>query len=89
MKRMPEIAEVIPANFAHGELRLRDRWYLGRSLRGRYDEAIVLPNTFKSALIPFFADIRLRVGFVGEMRFGLLNRWRWGEKKLPRMMSSS
>jgi len=73
MKRMPEIAEVIPAPFRHGELRLKDRWRLGRSLRQRYDEAIVLPNTFKSALIPFFAGIRLRVGYVGESRYGLLN----------------
>jgi heptosyltransferase-2 len=86
MKRMPEITEVIPANFRHGELRLKDRWYLGRSLKGRYDEAVVLPNTFKSALIPFFADIRLRVGFVGESRYGLLNVvHKLDEKKLPLM----
>ena len=86
LKRMPEIAEVIPAPFAHGELRLKDRWHLGRGLRGRYDEAIVLPNTFKSALIPFFADIRLRVGYVGESRYGLLNVvHKLDEDKLPLM----
>jgi heptosyltransferase-2 len=74
LRRMPEIDEVIEARFAHGYLRLSARWRLGRSLRSRrYDEAIVLPNTFKSALIPFFADIPLRAGFVGELRYGLLN----------------
>jgi len=55
LRRMPEIADVIDAPFAHGELKLGARWRLGRSLQPRaYDEAIVLPNTFKSALIPFF-----------------------------------
>ena len=86
MKRMPEISDVIPSPFRHGELRLKDRWYLGRSLRQRYDEAIVLPNTFKSALIPFFADIRLRVGFTGESRYGLLNVvHKLKEERLPLM----
>ncbi len=74
LRRMPEINEVIEVPFGHGELGLLARWRLGRSLRSRgYDEAIVLPNTFKSALIPFFAGIPLRAGFVGESRYGLLN----------------
>src|SRR5690349_24405820 len=84
---MPEIAEIIEAPFGHGELKLAARWTLARSLRGRaYDQAIVLPNTFKSALIPFFAGIPLRVGFVGELRYGLLNRvHKLDEKALPLM----
>jgi heptosyltransferase-2 len=74
LRRMPEIGEVIDAPFGHGELKLFARWRLGRDLRRRsYDEAIVLPNTFKSALIPFFAEIPLRAGFVGEWRYGFLN----------------
>jgi heptosyltransferase-2 len=73
-RRMPEIDEVITAPFDHGELKLAARWRLGRSLRSRrYDKAIVLPNAFKSALVPFFAEISLRAGFVGESRYGLLN----------------
>ncbi len=74
LARIPEISEVIASPFAHGELKLRARWKLGRDLaKRRYDQAIVLPNSFKSALIPFFADIPLRAGYVGESRYGLLN----------------
>jgi len=74
LRRMPEIDEVVDAPFDHGELALAARWRLGRSLRSRrYGKAIVLPNTFKSALVPFFANIPLRAGFLGEARYGLLN----------------
>jgi len=73
-QRMPEVRETIESPFGHGELALRGRWRLGRSLAARgYVEAIVLPNTLKSALVPFFADIPLRAGYVGESRYGLLN----------------
>ncbi|HET7767102.1 MAG TPA: lipopolysaccharide heptosyltransferase II [Burkholderiales bacterium] len=75
LRRMPQIAEVIDAPFAHGELGLGARLRLAAKLRARrYDEAFVLPNTLKSALIPFLAGIPVRTGFVGELRYGLLNR---------------
>jgi heptosyltransferase-2 len=88
LRRMPEIGEVLDAPFGHGELMLAARWRLGRALRARaYDQAIVLPNTLKSALIPFFAGIPLRTGFVGELRLGLLNRvHRLDEQALPLMV---
>jgi heptosyltransferase-2 len=74
MRRMSEVHEVIAVPFRHGGLQLRERWKVGRALRGRgYQQAIVLPNTWKSALSPFFADIPLRSGYVGESRYGLLN----------------
>jgi heptosyltransferase II len=73
-RRMPEVDEVISAPFRHGPLQLGARWRLGRELRQRgYDQAFVLPNTLKSALVPFFARIPRRVGYVGEFRHGLLN----------------
>ena len=74
VRRMPEVDQAIAAPFRHGALQLRERWRLGRALQARrYDQAIVLPNTWKSALLPFFADIPLRSGYVGESRYGLLN----------------
>ena len=87
LRRMPEIAEVIEAPFGHGELKLSARRRLGRSLLSRgYSEAIVLPNSFKSALIPFFAGIPRRTGFVGELRYGLLNVvHKLDEERLPLM----
>ncbi len=73
-RRMPEVHEVIEVPFRHGGLQLGSRWRLGRALRARgYQQAIVLPNTWKSALVPFFAHIPVRAGYVGEARYGLLN----------------
>ena len=74
-RRMPQVREVITVPFRHGGLQLRERWRVGRALRERgYQQAIVLPNSWKSALAPFFARIPLRSGYVGESRYGLLNR---------------
>ena len=74
-RRMAEVDEVITAPFRHGPLQLAERWKLGRKLKERgYDEAIVLPNSWKAALPPFFAGIPVRSGYVGEARYGLLNR---------------
>lgn len=74
LRRMPEVDAVIEAPLRHGALELKARWRLGRGLRGRgYGQAIVLPNSWKSALVPFFADIPVRSGYVGESRYGLLN----------------
>mgnify|MGYP000894184761 FL=1 len=75
LARMPEVRKVLDNPFAHGEFNLAARWHLGRELRAEgYDEVIVLPNSWKSALSPFFAGIPVRSGYVGEARVGLLNR---------------
>ena len=74
VRRMAEVDEVIAVPFRHGALDLGGRWRLSRMLAQRgYDRAIVLPNSWKSALVPFLAGIRQRAGYVGEMRYGLLN----------------
>lgn len=85
---MPEVNEVIINPFPHGSLQLGARYQLGKKLRtDKYDQAIILPNSLKSALVPYFADIPLRTGFVGEMRYGLLNDVRkLDKKKLPLMV---
>ena len=74
LRRMPEVNGVLDNPFGHGELKLKARWRLGRELAARgYDAVYVLPNSLKSALIPFFAGIPRRIGFKGEMRHGLVN----------------
>jgi heptosyltransferase-2 len=86
-RRMPEVGEIIEVPFRHGELALGARLRLARRLRRRrYAEAIVLPNSFKSALVPFLAGIPRRIGFRGEGRVGVLNvRHRLDEAALPLM----
>jgi heptosyltransferase-2 len=74
LQRMPEVREAIEMPLGHGRLDLKVRYGLGRSLAGRgYGQAILLPNSLKSALVPFWANIPKRTGWVGEMRYGLLN----------------
>lgn len=73
LERMPEVGRALSLPFAHGELRLGERRRLGKELIGHYDQAIVLPNSLKSALLPWWAKIPLRTGWKGEMRYGLLN----------------
>jgi len=86
--RMPYIHDVIDMPIGHGRLEFFRRRQLGRSLRNRqYLRAIVLPNTLKSALIPYFAMIGQRIGFHGEMRYGLLNDRRLlDEKGMPKLV---
>jgi len=73
-ERMPEIRRAITSPAGHGELGWGKRRNIGKALRAEnYDLAILLPNSLKSALIPWFARIPQRTGYRGEMRYGLLN----------------
>lgn len=76
LARMAEVDEAIGLDVKHGEFGWRVRQTLARSLRGRFDHAIVLPRSWKSALIPFLARIPRRTGFTGEQRVVLLNERR-------------
>lgn len=73
-RAMPQVAEVIEWPFAHGRLDWAARRKAAAALRGRFDAAYVLPNSIKSALIPFLAGIPTRVGYHGEGRYLLLNQ---------------
>lgn len=74
LSRMPEVNQSIILPAKHGELGIGIRYRLGKQLRqNHYTQAIVLPNSFKSALIPWWAGISQRTGFTGEMRYGILN----------------
>lgn len=86
--RMAEVAGVRTVPIGHGELALGARNREAAALRTyHFDQAIVLPNSFKSAWIPFRAHVPLRTGWHGEARFGLLNdRRRLDRSRLPLMI---
>ncbi|VAW83666.1 ADP-heptose--lipooligosaccharide heptosyltransferase II [hydrothermal vent metagenome] len=86
LARMPEVQKALIMPLGHGRLALGQRYQIGRELRSKaYDRAIVLPNSFKSALIPFWANIKKRTGYKGELRWGLLNDVRHLDKQRLRM----
>jgi heptosyltransferase-2 len=86
LARMPQVAKAIAMPLTHGQFDLINRIRLGKQLRSEsYDKAIVLPNSWKSALIPFFADIPVRSGYIGECRWGLLNDARKLDKSMLTM----
>jgi len=87
-ERMEEVSETILLPFDHGDFKFSHRAKLGKSLKDRsYDQSIVLPNSIKSALVPFYSDIPLRTGWRGEFRYILLNDLRkLNEESYPRMV---
>jgi len=88
LERMPEVNKAITMPINHGVFGWNMRKQLGHELRKEsYDQAIILPNSWKSALIPWFADIPIRTGWRGEMRYGLVNDIRTLDKlTLPMMV---
>ena len=86
LDRMPEVTEKIALPFKHGQLSLMARIQFGRRLKdNHYTQSISLVNSIKSAILPFAANIKKRTGFLGEMRYGLLNDIRQLDKKaLPK-----
>lgn len=82
LARMPQVRHAIPMPLGHGVFELDKRRRLGLALRETgYDQAYILPNSFKSALIPYFSGIKQRTGWRGEMRYFLLNDMRILDKE--------
>lgn len=88
LHHMSEINRILFVPYTHGVLELIKCFNVGKSLRHKeYHQAIILPNSFKSALIPFFAGIAVRTGWKGEFRYGLLNDLRvFDPKSFPLMV---
>jgi heptosyltransferase II len=87
---MPGVRSAIVWDLPRSRLALAKQRGLAALLRERnYGTALVLPGTWKSAIAPALAGIPERVGFFGEVRFGLLNRLRWGERALPRFIDKN
>jgi len=87
--RMQGVDRILDAPAAHGQFALRERRRLGVALRAqRYARAYVLPNTWKSALVPWFARIPVRIGYRGEARYGLLTEARGLEARaMPQLVT--
>jgi heptosyltransferase-2 len=87
---MPGVRNAIVHDLPRSRLVPDRQWRLAQRLRTEgYGTALIMPRTWKSALAPALAGIPERIGFVGEVRFGLLNRWRWGERALPRLIDKN
>ncbi|MCH7815424.1 MAG: lipopolysaccharide heptosyltransferase II [Proteobacteria bacterium] len=88
LERMPQVEKSIDAPMKHGELKLGTRRSLGKRLKSEaFTSAIILPNSFKSALVPFHASIPRRIGWRGEWRNPLLTDCRKLDKeKFPLMV---
>ena len=86
-RAMPHVADVIEFPFAHGGLQFRERRAIAKRIEGRFDKAYVLPNSLKSALLPFLASIPERIGYFGEARVGLLTHRLKNPKNKPPMVA--
>lgn len=86
LARMPEVRNALTMPVGHGTFGLGERIKIGKSLGGKYDLAIVLPNSLKSAFIPVFAKIPQRRGWKGESRYFFLNDLRNNKKDYPMMV---
>ncbi len=83
LERMPQVRNGISLPVLHGQFSLMTRVKKGWSLRkNKYTHAIIIPRSWKSALVPYFADVPVRTGYRGEMRYGLLNDIRKLDKRV-------
>ncbi|MBC7608617.1 MAG: lipopolysaccharide heptosyltransferase II [Polaromonas sp.] len=86
-RAMSQVSEVLEFPFAHGGLQFKARRAIAKRIEGRFDTAYVLPNSLKSALLPFLASIPKRIGYLGEARVGLLTHRLKNPKNKPPMVA--
>ena len=86
--RMPEIDHFIVNPFQHRQIKLLARYKTAQQIKElKFNTVYILPLSLKSALIPFFAKIPNRIGFIGESRYLLINKaLKLNKKSLPRMV---
>jgi len=86
--RMQGIRRIVDSALRHGRLDWTQRRELARALSAQdYAQAIILPNSWKSALVPWFARVPRRTGYVGEQRWGIVNDLRRLDRNaLPRLV---
>ncbi len=89
LSRLSYVQGCIPVNFPSGKLNWQLRKKAGQALANQYDKAYILPNSWKSALLPAWAKIPQRIGWLGEARYGLLTDYKKrGQLKSPRTVDS-
>jgi heptosyltransferase-2 len=86
-RAMPQVDEVIEFPFQHGGLQFKARRSIAKKMKGRFSRAYILPNSLKSALLPFLASIPQRIGYLGEARVGLLTHRLKNPKDKPPMVA--
>ena len=88
LERMPEVHQAWEMPIGHGKIALGKRYRIAKKVtKQKYDQSILIPNSFKSALIPWLAGIPIRTGWRGEYRWGLVNDIRiLDPKALPLMI---
>ncbi len=86
--RMAGVGRIVDSALGHGRVDWARRRALARDLsRQGYSQALVLPNSFKSALVPWLAQIPRRTGYRGEMRWGIVNDLRRLDRgAMPRLV---
>lgn len=84
---MPGVRQGVLSDLPRSRLAIaKQRALAARFRQEGYGTALIMSRAWKTAIAPALAGIPVRTGFVGEVRFGLLNDWRWGEKALPRLI---
>ena len=74
-KMMPEVNKVYSLDIDHNSLGLAKRYRLAKTIKKNlYTSSIILPNSFKSAIIPWLANIPIRIGYKRELRSILLTQ---------------